>query len=76
MDALAFHKPTTQYKIPVVERELNKAYASFCPRKVGPDYQFGIATGSWGCGAFNGNKELKGKIRLDIRENNILSLYL
>ncbi len=43
-----------------VDRELLKAYTSFFPQGKGLNYEFGIATGNWGCGAFNGDRQLKG----------------
>ncbi|CAF5040921.1 unnamed protein product, partial [Rotaria sp. Silwood1] len=60
IDALYFHNSSNQYDIKLVERELIKAYTGFCPIENEVDYGFGIATGNWGCGAFNGNKQLKG----------------
>jgi len=60
MDAIFFRDPSTQYHMKNVERELLKAYTSFRPLGNGPDYEFGIATGNWGCGAFNGDRQLKG----------------
>ena len=66
MDAIYFRDRTEQYKMKFVERELLKAYVSFHPQGGGSDYHSGIATGNWGCGAFNGDRELKG-IFVDIR---------
>jgi hypothetical protein len=60
MDAIFFREPSTQYHIKNVDRELLKAYTSFRPLGKGVDYEFGIATGNWGCGAFNGDRQLKG----------------
>ncbi len=60
MDAIFFREPSTQYNMECVGRELVKAYTSFRPLGKGPDYEFGIATGNWGCGAFNGDRQLKG----------------
>ncbi|CAF4150235.1 unnamed protein product, partial [Adineta steineri] len=40
-----------------------KAYTSFRPLGKGPNYEFGITTGNWGCGAFNGDKQLKAIIQ-------------
>jgi poly(ADP-ribose) glycohydrolase len=62
MDAIYFRNPSEQFDMKCTNRELLKAYSSFCPQKMGPDFQFGIATGNWGCGAFNGDRHLKGKI--------------
>ncbi|CAF4663314.1 unnamed protein product, partial [Rotaria socialis] len=47
-----------------LNRELLKAYTSFIPSRYGSDYTSGIATGNWGCGAFNGDKYLKAIIQL------------
>lgn len=60
IDAIYFRSASTQYTMENVDRELCKAYTGFHPLGRGPDYEFGIATGSWGCGAFNGDKQLKG----------------
>ena len=60
MDAIYFRNASAQYNMQHTKRELLKAYASFRPLGQGADYEFGIATGSWGCGAFHGDKELKG----------------
>jgi poly(ADP-ribose) glycohydrolase len=60
MDAIFFRDRITQYETKNVERELLKAFTSFLPQGEGQQYEFGIATGNWGCGAFNGDKQLKG----------------
>ena len=62
MDAIYFRDASTQYEMKNIKRELLKAYTSFLPID-GNDLtrRFGIATGNWGCGAFNGETELKGK---------------
>ncbi|CAF0958469.1 unnamed protein product [Adineta steineri] len=59
MDAIYFQNPSTQYNMKAIDRELIKAYTSFRPLGKGPNYEFGITTGNWGCGAFNGDKQLK-----------------
>lgn len=41
-------------------RELLKAYTSFFPLESLPNSRCSIATGNWGCGAFNGDKHVKG----------------
>ncbi|CAF0809366.1 unnamed protein product [Rotaria sp. Silwood1] len=64
MDAIYFRRPSDQYNIKLIERELLKAYTSFRPLGKGSDYEFGIATGNWGCGAFNGDRQLKAIIQL------------
>jgi poly(ADP-ribose) glycohydrolase len=63
MDAVFFRDRAAQYDMKFVKRELIKAYASFRPRKsqVGAETLLGIVTGNWGCGAFNGDKQLKGR---------------
>ena len=62
IDALYFRDREEQYDIKYVTRELIKAYTGFCPRgsTTGPENLFGIATGHWVCGVFNGDKQLKG----------------
>jgi hypothetical protein len=60
MDAICFRDKLIQYQMKNVDRELLKAYTSFFPQGKGLNYEFGIATGNWGCGAFNGDRQLKG----------------
>ncbi|CAF0977943.1 unnamed protein product [Adineta ricciae] len=66
MDALYFDKPEVQYAMQYIDRELIKAFTSFRTRKTGneQDIEFGIATGNWGCGVFNGDRQLKAIIQL------------
>ncbi|XP_047228453.1 poly(ADP-ribose) glycohydrolase isoform X2 [Girardinichthys multiradiatus] len=60
IDALHFRHPRDQYNMAKIRRELNKAYCGF---KGHHDHQEpDIATGKWGCGAFNGDPELKGQL--------------
>ncbi len=78
MDAICFRHPEVQYDMKYVQRELIKAFTSFRPRqtKVGAENLFGIATGNWGCGVFNGDKQLKGKICLNIeRKASFRNIY-
>ncbi|UJR36597.1 hypothetical protein I4U23_029317 [Adineta vaga] len=64
MDAIAFRDRSVQYKVPNMKRELIKAYTCFRIPAAVTDEKSGIATGNWGCGAFNGNKQLKAIIQL------------
>ncbi|TNM92080.1 hypothetical protein fugu_019092 [Takifugu bimaculatus] len=60
IDALNFDHKWKQYNMRMVARELNKAYCGFKSQGEEPD----IATGKWGCGAFNGDSQLKAMIQL------------
>ncbi len=78
MDAIFFRDPVVQYDIPNVKRELIKAYAAFRPRAttVGAENLFGIATGNWGCGVFNGDKQLKGIYEIFLSYSFFLRYFL
>ncbi|KAI9193663.1 cytosolic poly glycohydrolase [Polychytrium aggregatum] len=53
------------YQRKSVIRELNKAYGGFLPSPVSShDVATPIATGNWGCGAFNGDPQLKSLLQL------------
>ncbi len=60
IDAIYFRDPLAQYNMKYIKRELIKAYAGFSTRGQSRDRAFPIATGNWGCGAFNGDRQLKG----------------
>ena len=60
IDAIYFRDRSTQYHIKCIKRELTKAYTGFYNRGQTRDCSFPIATGNWGCGAFNGDRQLKG----------------
>ncbi|ODM87134.1 Poly(ADP-ribose) glycohydrolase [Orchesella cincta] len=59
MDALHFkqHEVDTQFQENLINRELHKAYVAFVIPPGEPNIP--ISTGNWGCGAFNGDVELK-----------------
>jgi poly(ADP-ribose) glycohydrolase len=64
LDALHFIDRRTQFSSQMITRELKKAYCGF---KQDNEYQSvnqKIATGNWGCGAFNGDIQLKFLIQL------------
>ncbi|KAJ3309504.1 hypothetical protein HDV04_005996 [Boothiomyces sp. JEL0838] len=60
IDALRFEKQDSlkELRKDTITREINKAYVGFAQATSQ------IVTGNWGCGAFNGNKELKFLIQL------------
>jgi poly(ADP-ribose) glycohydrolase len=61
MDAKEYRGAKDQFKKNEIDREINKAFTAFySPTKTAMK----IATGHWGCGAFNGDKELKAVIQL------------
>lgn len=66
IDALHFHATWKQYDQKNLNRELNKAYVGFNEKQntTEKSCSAAVATGNWGCGAFNGDKELKFLIQL------------
>ncbi|UJR09526.1 hypothetical protein I4U23_013764 [Adineta vaga] len=64
IDAIYFRKRSTQYHMKYIKRELTKAYVGFYIRNQTHHCAFPIATGNWGCGAFNGDRQLKAIIQL------------
>ena len=61
MDAIHYRNRLTQYQSGCIQRELVKAFVGFLPvENVEAVDQSAVATGNWGCGAFNGDRRLKG----------------
>ncbi|GMR49239.1 hypothetical protein PMAYCL1PPCAC_19434, partial [Pristionchus mayeri] len=63
IDAIEFDRSKDQYESRYITREIKKAYAGFMLSQRDTPAR-PIATGNWGCGAFNGDKELKSVIQL------------
>ncbi|XP_034752003.1 poly(ADP-ribose) glycohydrolase [Etheostoma cragini] len=61
IDAVNYKHRRDQYTMIRVTRELNKAYCGF---KADGHNEPDIATGKWGCGAFNGDPHLKAVVQL------------
>jgi poly(ADP-ribose) glycohydrolase len=65
MNAINFHQQADQYQQTALERELDKAYCGFySPNQRNSERLRPVATGNWGCGAFNGDPYLKFMIQL------------
>ncbi|CAF1331347.1 unnamed protein product [Rotaria magnacalcarata] len=64
IDATYYRERTIQYNMKSIKRELIKALAGFHAHGRTPNDAFPIATGNWGCGAFNGDRQLKVIIQL------------
>ena len=64
IDAMVAHSPSSQFLVPALLRDLNKAYVGFSglpphPEDDGSNALNLISTGMWGCGVFNGDPTLK-----------------
>ncbi|XP_029460075.1 poly(ADP-ribose) glycohydrolase-like isoform X2 [Rhinatrema bivittatum] len=64
IDAIRFRKPNDQYRKSCMDRELNKAYCGFKNSPTLHQTSKTIATGNWGCGAFNGDPHFKALLQL------------
>lgn len=77
MDAICYGNSKSQFEESKIERELKKCYASFkpnsdeitnqltvLPNESSKKQYAALATGNWGCGAFNGDRQLKFLIQM------------
>ncbi|XP_046860470.1 poly(ADP-ribose) glycohydrolase-like [Xenia sp. Carnegie-2017] len=65
IDARPFVNYTEQFTPYNITRELNKAYVGFLSRNIEDrNHLPAVATGNWGCGAFNGDKQLKSLLQI------------
>uniref|UniRef100_H3BAA5 poly(ADP-ribose) glycohydrolase n=1 Tax=Latimeria chalumnae TaxID=7897 RepID=H3BAA5_LATCH len=64
IDALKFRNSKDQFKKNRLVRELNKAYCGFTRPEIPPQHTSAVATGNWGCGAFNGDYQFKALIQI------------
>ncbi|CAF1396985.1 unnamed protein product, partial [Adineta ricciae] len=64
IDAIYFDDPLKQFDMKIIKREILKAYTGFYSRKPTNQVAFPVVTGNWGCGAFNGDREVKAIIQL------------
>ncbi|RXN08775.1 poly(ADP-ribose) glycohydrolase-like protein [Labeo rohita] len=62
IDALHYRNFLDQFHPENMKRELNKAYCGFVRPGVQTENLSAVATGNWGCGAFGGDKRLKGYV--------------
>ncbi|CAD5226848.1 unnamed protein product [Bursaphelenchus xylophilus] len=61
MDAVNYSNRDNQFEFRFLDRELRKAFIAFSIRV---NDHIKVASGNWGCGAFNGNHQLKFIIQL------------
>jgi len=68
LNAVCFRNEKSQYEAGFLLRDLNKAYVGFHfpsdPTTTEAAALPGVATGNWGCGAFNGNPRFKSLLQL------------
>lgn len=64
IDAIRFRDTREQFTGASIERDLNKAYCGFQVNKTFSQQNAAVATGNWGCGAFNGHPKMKGLLQL------------
>jgi poly(ADP-ribose) glycohydrolase len=60
IDALFYFNVRQQFDIDKINRELVKSFVGFST-SMGPHVCSTVATGNWGCGVFNGDRQLKCK---------------
>nr|XP_054773883.1 poly(ADP-ribose) glycohydrolase-like [Lytechinus pictus] len=63
IDALVIRRYEDQFRPDCLRRELNKAYCGF-HGNTSSEHLPAIASGNWGCGAFGGDKRVKGLIQM------------
>ena len=66
IDALQFHSVNEQFIRENIDRDITKCFAGFSStNEYNQDFDtstISIASGHWGCGAFNGDKQVKCKL--------------
>lgn len=64
IDAKHYTTYSEQFSPPHLKRDLDKAFCGFMCRGTEPKNMPAVATGNWGCGAFNGDCQLKSLIQI------------